>query len=119
MERKHFKCYVCHEHNNFYIQINKIGNWCKSCCTFNYFAIKRNRNNNSRFNNMQISQSEEIILNRQILINILPNIFDENIPLLSSNNQNNISNNNNNTNLILPNEYDNFLSFSKQNNSTI
>jgi hypothetical protein len=120
MERKHFKCYACHKHNNFYIQINKIGNYCKSCGTFNYFSIKRNRNNNSRFNNnIQINQSEDIILNRQILINIIPNIVDENMPLLSSNNQNNIININYDTGSILSNEYNNITSFNKQNNSNI
>ena len=120
MERKHFKCYACHKHNNFYIQINKNGNCCKSCGTFNYFSIKRNSNNNSRFNNnIQINQSEDIILNRQILINIIPNIVDENMPLLSSNNQNNIINNNYNTGSILSNEYNNITSFNKQNNSNI
>ena len=120
MERKHFKCYACHKHNNFYIQINKNGNCCKSCGTFNYFSIKRNRNNNSRFNNnIQINQSEDIILNRQILINIIPNIVDENMPLLSSNNQNNIINNNYDTGSILSNEYNNITSFNKQNISNI
>ena len=118
MERKHFKCYACHKNNNFYIQINKIGNCCKSCGTFNYFAIKRNRNNNSRFNNnIQINQSEDILSNRQIFININPNIFDEDIPLLSSNNLNNISNNNYNAESILSNEYVNIMSFNGQINS--
>jgi len=120
MERKHFKCYACHKNNNFYIQINKIGNCCKSCGTFNYFAIKRNRNNNSRFNNnIQINQSEDILSNRQIFININPNIFDEDIPLLSSNNLNNISNNNYNAESILSNEYVNIMSFNGQINSNI
>ena len=117
MERKHFKCYACHKNNNFYIQINKSGNCCKSCGTFNYFTIKRNRNNFHRSNNnIQINQSEDIILNRQILINIVPNIFDENMPLISSNNNYNTDSV---SDSILFNEYDNIISFNNQNNSTI
>ena len=122
MERKHFKCYACHKHNNFYIEISKSGNCCKNCGTFNYFTIKRNRNNNSRFNNnIQANQSEDIISNRQILINIVPNIFDENMPLLYSNNLNNIPNNNynNSSDSILFNEYDNIMTINKKNNSSI
>ena len=68
MERKHFKCYACHENNNFYIQSSKNGNCCKYCGTFNYFNIKKVKNNFLRFNNNQ-SEEQNNILNQNTLIN--------------------------------------------------
>ena len=108
MERKNFNCYACQKNNNFYIEINKIGNCCKYCGTYNYFKIKKNRNINNLHNNNQIKNNieEREIIHQNSLINsinnnIYSNIIDENCPLISNNIQNNtIINNYNNTNLV-------------------
>ena len=57
MEYKHFKCYKCYFHNNFYIPIEIKGKKCKRCHTFNYFIFfknkKKNKNNNIKNNNIK------------------------------------------------------------------
>ena len=56
MEHKHFKCYKCHYHNNFYIQTQTKGSKCKHCNTFNYFKFfRRNNNINGSLQNRNIS----------------------------------------------------------------
>ncbi len=56
MEHKHFKCYRCHYHNNFYIPTQIKGRKCKRCNTFNYFIFfRRNKNNNNNRQNRNIS----------------------------------------------------------------
>ena len=87
MEHKHFKCYRCHYHNNFYIPTQIKGRKCKRCNTFNYFIFfRRNKNNNNNRQNRNISP----IRNQNRLFQ----------PLMSSKNRierinNNINNNNN------------------------
>ena len=102
MERKNFKCYACHQSNNFYIQSTRIGNCCKFCGTYNYFKIKKNRYNHNYSNNNNQSS-----LNIQNLTsNICLNILDENSPLLPQNITINNSRNNNDININVLLDYD-------------
>ena len=102
MERKNFKCYACHQSNNFYVQTNRIGNCCKFCGTYNYFKIKKNKFNSHSFKNENNQSSENIKISDNICLNIL----DENSPLLSCNIpiNNNINSNDININFLF--EYD-------------
>ena len=73
MEHKHFKCYKCHFHNNFYLPIQIKGKKCRRCHIFNYFIFfkKKKRNNNNGLNNNITNQ--QIKDKTFLLSNILSN----------------------------------------------
>ena len=57
MEHKHFKCFRCNLHNNFYLPIYFKGKKCKRCHIFNYFNyFKKNNHFKNNRNNQHIGE---------------------------------------------------------------
>lgn len=59
MEHKHFKCFRCKLHNNFYLPIYFKGKKCKRCHIFNYFNYFKKKNNH--INNQYISERNRFL----------------------------------------------------------
>jgi len=131
MEHKHFKCFRCKLHNNFYLPINFKGKKCKRCHIFNYFKyfkknnhFNNNRNNKNnqhigernRFYQPPIIQSHRISNNNNrnrigILNNVSNNLFrNEDFDF----NDNVFGINNFDNEYSLNNERDNFFSNTSQ-----